>query len=121
VRPRFLLDEHISRRVAEEAFKRGLDVRSVDGDPRLAGQEDLVIFREAIREKRILVTYNNGDFAPLLGDMVKAGEEVPGVVFVDEATISNSDIGGLTKALLKLAKWIERKEVDPSGGLFLRR
>lgn len=118
---RYLLDEHISRRVAEEISKRGVDARAVDGDPELAGQEDRTILRAAVREGRVLVTYNNGDYALLLGDLIRDGKDVPGVVFVDEATIPNRDVGGLVRALVKLAQKAARREADVSGGLFLQR
>jgi predicted nuclease of predicted toxin-antitoxin system len=119
-RPKFLLDEHISCRVAEEAMKRGFDVRAVESSE-LAGSDDLSLFRVAIRDGRIMVTYDNGDFASLFTDLLKEGAEIPGIVFVDIDTIPTSDISGLARALVRLAERIEAGEVDPSGGIFLGR
>lgn len=120
MRAKFLLDEQISRRVAAQAAKRGLDVRAVDGS-NLAGQDDPAILRAAIRERRIFVTYNSAHFAPLLVDQARSGAGIPGIVFVDGKTIPTSGIGGLVRALGRLARKIEAGEVDPSGGIFLGR
>ncbi|MBI2900507.1 MAG: DUF5615 family PIN-like protein [Planctomycetes bacterium] len=119
-RPRFLLDEHIGRRVAEEAGRHGVDVRAVDGSD-LAGLDDLALFRRAIADGRIVVTYNNADFAPLMGDLVREGALVPGVIFVDIQTIPTSDASGLARALVRIAERIAAGEVDASGGIFLGR
>ena len=79
------------------------------------------ILRFSSNEGRILVTYNNQDFARLLGDMIREGLRVPGVVFVSGRTIPSSDFGGLVKALMKLADLIDKNLADASGGLFLSR
>ena len=118
--PKFLLDEHIGRRVAEIAAKQDVDIRAVDGSE-LAGLDDLSLFRHAIAEGRIIVTYNNGDFAPLMTDLVREGVVIPGVVFVDIETIPTSDISGLARAVVRMSKRIEAGEIDVSGGVFLGR
>jgi predicted nuclease of predicted toxin-antitoxin system len=120
VRPKFLLDEHIGRRVAEEAAKQGVDVRAVDGSD-LAGLDDLPLFRRAIEDGRIMVTYNNADFAPLVNALFSEGTAIPGIIFVDIDTIPTSDASGLARALTRMAERIEAGEVDPSGGVFLSR
>ncbi|MBI4565227.1 MAG: DUF5615 family PIN-like protein [Planctomycetes bacterium] len=119
-KPKFLLDEHIGRRVAEEAAKRGIDAYGVDGSE-LAGLDDLVLFRRDIADQRILVTYNNGDFAPLMTDLLREGATIPGLVFVNVDTIPTSDVSGLARAIGRLAARIEAREVDPTGGVFLGR
>ena len=120
MRPKFLLDEHISRRVAEGAARRGVDVKAVDGSP-LAGLDDPRLLRAAAADGRILVTYNNGDFAPLLVDFLREGAAVPGVVFVNGNTLPSSDVGGLVRALAGLSARIAEGEADAKGGLFLGR
>ena len=100
--------------------KLGLDVRAVAGSD-LAGEDDRSVFRAAIQEGRILVTYNVVDFAPLYGDALNEGLPIPGLVFVNVASIPTSDARGLSEALAALAGKIERGEVDPAGGLFLQR
>lgn len=118
--PKFLLDEHISPDVAAGCRDRRVNVVSVS-DRGLLGADDLTVFRRAIGEGRILVTYNSGDYALLFGDMLKEFKSIPGVVFVDSRTIPVSDIGGLVKALARLADLMERGDADPTGGLFLSR
>lgn len=116
---RFLLDEQISPKVAERARKLGLDVTAVSGSD-LAGSGDGAVFRRAIDEGRIVVTYDIADFTVLYSDLLKEGASIPGLVFVDAGTISTADLSGLARALAKLAALIEKGEVDPSGGIFLR-
>ncbi len=68
----------------------------------LAGLDDEAIFRTAVRERRILVTYDIG-----------------GLVFVDSKTISTSEVSKLARALRRLSAAIQRGEVEPAGGIFL--
>ena len=114
------MDEHISRDVAKEAGKSGVDVQAVDGSD-MRGLDDVSILRKAIEKGRIVVTYDIADFAVAYSNLSKEGERIPGLVFVDQASIPSSDIGGLVKALVKLARRITRKEVDPEGGVFLAK
>lgn len=116
--PAFLLDEHISPRVAKECRNRGLDVLAIAGSP-MAGIDDLAVFRLAVRQRRILVTYNAQDFVSILVEHARSGETAPGVVFVDRATISTADIGGLVRALRRLAALIADGKANASGGIFL--
>ena len=120
MRPSFLLDEQISPQVAELASKQGLNVRAVAASE-LAGLDDPAIFRKAVDEGRILVTYNIDDMSALLGDFLKEGAAVAGVVFVDIRTIPPSDVVGLARGLVKLARKLEAGEVQAGGGLFLQR
>ncbi|MHC4607809.1 MAG: DUF5615 family PIN-like protein [Planctomycetota bacterium] len=115
---RYLLDEMISPRVAERAKRRGLDVKAVD-QSEYDGCDDKAVFQAAVREKRILVTYNVRDFEPLLGDMLDEHGAIPGIVFVNRDTIPTSDIGGLVRALGRLGKRIESGEIDPAMGIWL--
>jgi predicted nuclease of predicted toxin-antitoxin system len=114
----FLLDEMISPRVAEQLQKSGIEIRAVCGSE-LAGRDDRSIFRAAIAEGRMMVTYNISDFSVVYADLLKEGVTVPGLVFVDEGTIPNSDVQGLVRALTRLAERLGKGEIDPSGGMFL--
>lgn len=118
--PKFLLDEHISPDVARGCRERGVDVISL-AEAALLQADDLPIFRAAIRQGRILVTYNTEDFARLFGDVLKEDSSIPGVVFVSAHTIPPSAIGELVRALVHLAGLVEKGEVDPTGGVFLNR
>lgn len=87
----------------------------------LAGSDDLTVFRAALHEDRILITYDSADFTLLFGDLLREGVRIPGLVFVDSRTLPPSDVGGLARALAVLAARIETGAVDPSGGLFLTK
>jgi predicted nuclease of predicted toxin-antitoxin system len=118
VKPSFLLDEQISPRVAEQAAHQGVKIKAVCGSE-LAGRDDASILRAAIDEGRILITYTIADFTVVYSDLIKAGVKIPGLVFVNETSIPNSDIQGLVRALVKLSARIEEGEIDPGGCLFL--
>jgi hypothetical protein len=51
-----------------------------------------------------LVTYDRRTIPPLLKTWAEAGQHHGGVIFVDEKTISPSDIGGQVLALTALAR-----------------
>jgi hypothetical protein len=118
--PKFLLDEQISPEVAKQAVKAGVDVRAVAASD-LAGLDDRSIFRKAVEGGRVLVSYNIDDMSLLLGDFLKEGAAVAGLVFVDVRTIPPSDVPGLARALVKLEKKMGKGEVNPGGGIFLQR
>lgn len=120
MRPRFLLDEMISPRVAAEAGKAGLDVLAVAATG-LAGQDDRAVLRAAIDQRRILVTYNVADFMRLFSDFLKEGADIPGVVFVSLKAFPTSDPGGLLKGLVRFSRKVEEGSVDPAAGIFLDR
>jgi hypothetical protein len=115
---RFLLDEQISPRGADLARRAGVDVVAVAGSS-LAGRDDADIFGEAVRNGRIVVTYDIADFAGLYGDLWREGVRIPGLVFVDQRSIPSSDVGGLAGALVKLAAQIDRGRIDPAAGVYL--
>ena len=120
MRPKFLLDEQITPTLALAATRAGLDMTAVSGSA-LKGRSDLEVFRAAIEQGRILVTYNAGDFVPLLRDFIHSGARIPGLITISTRTFRSSDLKGLLAALVKLAGRIESGESDPSMGLTLTR
>jgi hypothetical protein len=70
--------------------------------------------RHAATHRWTLVTYDRRTIPPLLKAWAEAGQHHGGVIFVDEKTISPSDIGGQVRALTSLAReaaaweWIDR-------------
>lgn len=59
---KFLADENIDQPVVEKLRSRGLDVSAVEEEAK--GAEDREVLQKAIREERILVTFDD-DFSDL--------------------------------------------------------
>ena len=121
---KLLLDEHISPDVADGLTRRNrvLVVHCMreweNGD--FLGREDSLCLEEAARQGLTLVTYDRRTIPPLLKAWAEEARDHAGVIFVDEKTISPSDIGGLVWSLTKLAnetgKWVWTNRI-----YFLRR
>jgi hypothetical protein len=105
---KLLLDEHISPEVARGLRRRNraIVVHSMveweGGD--FLGQDDAACLQEAAAQGLTLVTYDRRTIPPLLKTWAEEQRTHGGVIFVDEKTISPADIGGLVRALAKLAK-----------------
>lgn len=109
---KLLLDEHISPDVAEGLRRRNrkLVVRYLaeweGGD--FLGRDDSACLQQAVRQGLTLVTFDRRTIPPLLKIWAEEERIHAGVVFVDEKTISPSDIGGLVTALTQLFKETRR-------------
>lgn len=80
---RILLDADLSpARIGAALRGRGHDVRAVASEPGLEGLADEAVLELAARERRILVTRNSRDFAPLCRVWAEAGREHAGVILV---------------------------------------
>lgn len=109
---KLLLDEHISRSVAEGLRRRRQIVvlcMAEWEDGKFLGQQDSDCLKQAAVEGLTLVTYDRRTIPPLLRSWAEQEQKHGGVIFVDEKTISPSDAGGLIEALSdlwrKTAKW----------------
>lgn len=102
----FLLDEQISHVVMEQIRLKCASIRIESvlvwrgGD--LEGKDDEAVLRAAREEGFTLVTYDRKTIAPLLMQWTGEGRSHAGVVFIDEKTIAQADIGGKVHALLSL-------------------
>jgi hypothetical protein len=121
---KLLLDEHISPDVAGGLRRRDRQVlvwgmvQWENGN--FLGQEDSVCLREALVQELTLVTYDRRTIPPLLKNWAEEGRQHGGVIFVDEKTISQADIGGLIQSLDKLVK--EARDLDWTDRIyFLQR
>ena len=121
---KLLLDEHISPGVAEGLRLRNpsLTAHSMaqweDGSS--LGQDDAACLLQAAAQRLTLVTYDRRTIPPLLKTWAEEGRSHGGVIFVDEKTISPSDIGGLVHALSVL--YLESRNWDWTDKVvFLRR
>lgn len=99
---RLLLDEHYNFTIAEELRRRGVDAVAIQKErPELEGQDDDVILRTATLERRVVVTNNVRDYAPLVEDLGLRDETHFGVIFTDDATFprTHAGIGLVVRAL----------------------
>lgn len=121
---RLLLDEHISPDVADGLRRRpkGPSVVSLGEweDGQFLGGTDELILTSAAEKRFTLVTYDRKTIPPLLKTWAEEGRDHGGVIFVDEKTLAASDIGGLVRALEKLARELTRTEMA-NAVIFLRR
>jgi hypothetical protein len=105
---KLLLDEHISPVIAASLRRRDRKIVVFSmaewEDGNFLGQEDAACLRQAAVQKLTLVTYDRRTIPPLLKDWAEAGRQHAGVIFVDEKTISQADIGGLVQSLGVLLK-----------------
>ena len=121
---RLLLDEHISPRVAAGIRLRDKKIIIRDmvewENGIFLGQEDSACLRKALVQKLTLVTYDRRTIPPLLKNWAEEGRQHGGVIFVDEKTIAQADIGGLIQSLDRLVK--ETRDLDWTDRIyFLRR
>jgi hypothetical protein len=109
---KLLLDEHISPKVAAGLSGRDpkIVVRSMPEWEHGAflGQEDSVFLQEAFIQKLTLVTYDCRTIPTLLKSWAEAGRHHAGVIFVDEKTISQADLGELVESLDRLVREARR-------------
>lgn len=111
---RLLLDEHISPNVATglRRLRPSISVCVLvewEGGGFL-GQDDSVCLRRAAQLRWTLVTYDRRTIPPLLKTWAETGEPHGGVIFIDEKTISPSDIGGQVRSLAALCRQAGRWE-----------
>ena len=107
-----LTDEHISYLVAEQirAKRPEIPVTSVSTwrAGALLGALDDHLLRAAAEDELTLVTYDRVSIPPLLTEWGITGEEHAGVIFIDERTIAQADLGGQVLALI--AHWDQTHE-----------
>jgi hypothetical protein len=78
---RLLLDAHLSpRRIGAELARRGHDVLSLADEPELRELDDPEVLALAAEQRRILVTRNGRDFAPLLRTWAEEGRHHAGCI-----------------------------------------
>ena len=109
---KLLLDEHISPAVADGLRRRNrsLTVVCLAAWERGAflGQQDSVCLQHATAQQLTLVTYDRRTIPPLLKVWAEEERKHGGVIFVDEKTISQADMGGLVECLDRLAREARR-------------
>lgn len=114
VRLAFLLDEHLSPTIATQVAAKRPGIRIVAmqdwADGAYLGADDAIVLAQAHVEQMTLVTYDQRTIIPLLRTWAEQGAIHGGVVFVDELTIAQNDIGRLVRSLCAL--WDAKGDQD---------
>ena len=120
MRPSFLLDANISPVVARILHRFGIDARAVSATP-LESADDVDLLKLAEEEGRLFVTYDLKTVPLFVMTLRSQGKPLPGVVYVNRATIPGSEHSLLAKSLRALADRIASGEVFGGGEIFLSR
>ena len=111
---RLLLDEHIAGEVALQARTKcpSMEIQSIHDweSGAFLGVPDPEILLEAANQRLTLVTYDQRTLWKHAADLLEAGRDLGGVIFVDDQTIPPNDIGGLMRALVWL--WETKRNED---------
>jgi len=103
---RLLLDEHISPAVAEGLRRRHrtLIVHALTEweDGRFLGLDDTSCLLKAASQQLTFVTYDRRTIPPLLKIWAEEERTHAGVIFIDEKTIPQANIGRLVNALSRI-------------------
>jgi hypothetical protein len=101
-----LTDEHVSPVTAEHVRLKRPDIRIYSlhrwQEGAFLGKADRLLLAAAHTERLTLLTYDQKTIPPLLLEMASDAADHSGVVFVDNETIAQHDIGGLIRAILLL-------------------
>jgi hypothetical protein len=121
---KLLLDEHISPTVADGLRRRNrllvVSCMAEWEEGEFSGQQDSACLEQAAAQGLTFVTYDRRTIPSLLKAWGEEEREHGGVIFVDEKTISPSDISGLVRALSDLCRKTARWEWT-NRVCFLRR
>ena len=80
---RLLLDANLSgKRIGTPLAERGHDVRALGGDADLEGLQDQLVVELATVGRRVLVTRNSRDFAPIARRWAEAEREHAGMILI---------------------------------------
>ncbi len=109
-----LTDAHISPSVAEQikAKRPEIIIYSLQEwrDGALLEEENDVILAAALQDGLTLVTYDQRTIPPILTQWATECRDHAGVVFVDDNSIAQEDVGGKVRALLCL--WDQSYTLD---------
>src|SRR4051794_32761538 len=105
-----LTDEQISPEVAVAAHKlcRGIKITTLFQwlDGHFVGSTDEEILREAARQQMTLLSFDLRTIPSLLRTWGEQEIDHGGLIFVDEKSIAQNDLGGIARALCELWKFL---------------
>jgi hypothetical protein len=115
----FLLDIHISPKVAEQITTKRPDIpiQSLRSwrDGTLRKAEDTDILEAACEESLTLVTYDQKTIVPFVVQWMQDNRDHAGVLFVDDYTIAQEDIGTQVRSLI--AFWDAHSQEEWKNGV----
>lgn len=95
---RLLLDANLSpKRIGAVLERRGHDVLSLATDAALGALDDPHVLELAAEQRRIVVTRNSRDFAPLLREWAEAGRHHAGCIVI--WTLEHHQFGAIIEAV----------------------
>lgn len=97
--PAFLLDADVPPGLAGALRRRGYDVVAASGDSALESLSDADLLAEALRQGRVLVTFNVVDFVAITRELARENRAHAGVILIHARTFRRSDIGGIAAGL----------------------
>ena len=102
---KLLLDAHVDPDVATGLRRvRQIDIVSIRDWQQgiFLNLDDATVLRAARAEGWTLVSFDQRTISPMLTEWAERGELHAGVIFVDERTFDQNDVGGLIRALMQL-------------------
>lgn len=98
---RLLLDANLStKRIGAPLANRGHDVLSLAGDAALSALDDPHVLELAAAERRVLVTRNSRDFAPLAREWAEAGRHHAGCILI--WSLAHHEFGAIIRGVARL-------------------
>ncbi len=101
---RLLLDADTPPALAGALARLGHDVVSASGDRALESLSDVELLREALRQDRVLVTFNVVDFVELTRELARGSRAHAGVILIHARSFRRTDIAGMAGALDRLLR-----------------
>jgi Protein of unknown function DUF82. len=107
---RLLLDANLSpRRIAARLREAGHDVLALAEDPSFEGLPDPEVLQLATSERRILVTRNSRDFAPLAREWAEAQRPHAGLILI--WTLDHSQFAEIVAGIEdQLGRWPSQEQ-----------
>jgi predicted nuclease of predicted toxin-antitoxin system len=107
---RLLLDANLSPRgIATPLQSAGHDVIALAADPAFEGLDDPLVLELAAAEKRVLITPNSRDFAPLAREWAEASRHHAGLILI--WTLDHSQFSAIVDGIERyLDRWPEQEQ-----------
>lgn len=119
---RLILDEHVSLAVKRGLERAGIDVVAVADwrEGAIRSSKDHPILLAAASVQCVLVTFDLKPLRTLARTWVEGGHHHAGIIFIDDSTFRQADIGGIVRAIQRVVA--ERGDDDWQDRVeFLRR